>query len=87
VQNDPDGFLDLTLKFETQRIVEAIGDVNDDDVRVLTLTGVLFDPMPFETPIERADCILIRGRHKPFNKADINRDGIVNILNFSVMAK
>ena len=56
----PDGFLDLTLKFKTQRIVEAVGDVNDGDVRVLTLTGVLLDPIPFETPIEGADCILIR---------------------------
>jgi hypothetical protein len=37
--------------------------------------------------IEGADCILIRGRHKPFNKADINKDGIVNILDFSMMAK
>ena len=51
-EEGPDGFLDLTLKFKTQRIVEAVGDVNDGDVRVLTLTGVLFDPMPFEAPIE-----------------------------------
>ena len=83
----PDGFLDLTLKFETQRIVEAIGEVNDGDVRVLTLTGVLFDPMPFETPIEGADCILIRGRHKPINPADINKDGVVNAADFAIFVQ
>ena len=83
----PDGFLDLTLKFETQKIVEAIGDVNDGDVRVLTLTGVLFDPIPFETPIEGADCIVIRGRHKPINPADINKDGVVNAADFAIFAQ
>ena len=36
---------------------------------VLTLTGVLFDPIPFETPIEGADCILIHGRHKAINRS------------------
>jgi len=83
----PDGFLDLTLKFKTQKIVEAVGDVNDGDVRVLTLTGVLFDPMPFETPIEGADCILIRGRHKPINPADINKDGVVDMADFAIFAQ
>jgi len=87
ITEGPDGFLDLTLKFETQRIVEAIGDVNDGDVRVLTLTGVFFDPMPFETPIEGADCILIRGRHKPINPADINKDGVVNAADFAIFAQ
>jgi len=87
ITDGPDGFLDLTLKFKTQRIVEAIGDVNDGDVLVLTLTGVLFDPMPFETPIEGADCILIRGRHKPINPADINKDGVVNMTDFALMTE
>ena len=79
----PDGFLDLTLKFETQRIVEAIGDVNDGDVLELPLTGVLSD----ETPIEGADCILIRGRHKPINPADINKDGVVNAADFAIFTQ
>jgi hypothetical protein len=87
VTEGPDGYFDLTLKFETQRIVEAIGDVNDGEVVVLTLTGVLFDPMPFETPIEGADCILIRGRHKPINTADINKDGVVNGADFAIFAQ
>jgi probable HAF family extracellular repeat protein len=83
----PDGYLDLTLKFETQEIVEAIGDVNDGDILTLELTGVLFDPIPFETPIVGADCILIRGKHKPFNKADINKDGVVNNIDFALIAE
>jgi hypothetical protein len=83
----PDGFLDLALKFETQRIVEAIGDVNDGDVLTLELTGVLFDPILFERPIEGADCILIRGKHKPINPADINKDGVVNTADFAIFAE
>jgi len=86
-EEGPDGFLDLTLKFKTQRIVEAIGDVNDGDVLVLELTGVLYDPPPYETPIEGADCVLIRGRHKPINPADINKDGVVNTADFAIFAQ
>ena len=37
----PDGFTDLSLKFKTQEIVAALGDVNDGDVMVLHLTGNL----------------------------------------------
>ncbi len=86
-EDGPDGFLDLTLKFKTQKIVDAIGDVNEGDVLRLQLTGILLDPIPFETPIEGADCILIRGRHKPFNMADINKDGVVNPADFAIFAQ
>ena len=82
-ENGPDGLLDLTLKFKTQRIVQAIGEVNDGDVLTLPLTGVLFD----ETPVEGADCILIRGRHKPINPADINKDGVVDVADFAIFAQ
>jgi uncharacterized membrane protein len=82
IEDGPDGLLDLTLKFKTQDIVEAIGDVNDGDVLVLELTGVLFD----ETPIEGTDCVLIVGKHKPCNKADFNRDGKVDMADFAEFA-
>lgn len=82
-EEGPDGFLDLTLKFKTQRIAEAIGDVNHGDVLELPLTGVLSD----ETPIEGADCILIKGRHRSRNKADINGDGVVDSIDFAIIAK
>jgi len=75
--------LDLTLKFETQGIVKTIGDVNDGDVLALELTGVLYDPTPFEG----ADCILIKGRHKGHNKADINKDGVVDMTDFAIISE
>jgi hypothetical protein len=71
--NEPDGLLDLTLKFETQKLVEAIGEVDHDDELVLELTGVLSD----ETPIEGNDCIIIRGKDKPLNRADSDGNGII----------
>jgi hypothetical protein len=79
----PDGFLDLTLKFETQRIVEAIGEVDHGDELVLELTGVLSD----ETRIGGRDCVLIHGRHKPLNKADFNGDGIVDMADFAAFSE
>ena len=37
----PDGYQDLTLKFSTQAVVAALGDVEDGDCVILTLTGNL----------------------------------------------
>jgi hypothetical protein len=79
----PDGFRDLTLKFRTQQVVEALGEVNDGDMLTLTLTGALHD----ETPIEGTDCAVVRGKHKPFNKGDINKDGIVDGRDFAIFAE
>ncbi|MDA2927926.1 CSLREA domain-containing protein, partial [Acidobacteria bacterium AH-259-G07] len=39
----PDGLQDLTLKFDKQQVLAAIGEVNDGDVVVLQLTGSLND--------------------------------------------
>ncbi len=80
IEAGPDGFVDLTLQFKTRQIVEAIGEVNHGDVLTLDLTGVLLD----ETPIEGADCIVIRGRFKPINPADINKDGVVDMKDFAI---
>jgi hypothetical protein len=55
----PDGFLDLTLKFKNEDVVDSIGPVSDGDVKVLTLTGETFDG----TPIDGIDCVYIR--YKP----------------------
>jgi len=54
----PDGFSDLTLKFKTQEIVQAIGPAQVGDYIVLTITGSLLDGTPFEA----SDCVLIVGR-------------------------
>ena len=37
----PDGYPDLTLKFNTQEVVGALGEVSDGECRLLTLTAVL----------------------------------------------
>ncbi len=79
----PDGFIDLTLKFETQMIVEVIGEVEHGDELVLKLVGVLSD----ETHIEGSDCVIIRGRHKPLNRADFNGDGIVDMSDFAAFSE
>jgi len=79
----PDGYLDLTLKFKTQQIVEAIGEVDTGDKLTLELTGMLFDGRP----IKGADCILVRGKHKPSNKAGFTKDGAVDAADFAILAQ
>jgi hypothetical protein len=79
----PDGFTDLTLKFETQEIVEAIGEVDHGDELVLQLTAVLSD----QTPVNGSDCVVIRGRHKPINRSDFNGDGTVDMADFAAFAE
>jgi len=37
----PDGYLDLVLKFDAQEVVAVLGDLNDGDVLVLHLSGIL----------------------------------------------
>ncbi len=83
IETGLDGFIDLTFKFKTQEIVEAFGEVSNGEILELPLTGVLFDG----TPIAGADHVLIRGGHKPFNKADINKDGKVNGNDFVTFAE
>jgi len=51
-----DGFMDLTLKFETQEVIETLGEVNDGDVLTLKLYGTLHDG----THIIGGDCVIIR---------------------------
>lgn len=59
--NGADGYLDLILKFDKQDIIGAIGEVQDGDYVILTLTGSLKDG----TPIEGTDCVRIikKGKH------------------------
>jgi hypothetical protein len=85
---DPDGHTDLTLKFETQAIVQQlmnIGDLVAGDELVLTLTGSLADG----TPIEGTDCVVVVGKvPRPLaaKVADINQDGMVDLFDFSALA-
>ena len=87
---DPDGYIDLTLKFKTQEVVEELiqtpGELAKGQTLVLTLTGVLADG----TSIEGTDCVVLVGnvpRALAAKGSDINGDGIVNILDFAVLAK
>jgi hypothetical protein len=50
-----DGLLDLTMKFDTEQIVAAMGEVEDGQEWMLHLTGQLNDG----TTIEGTDCVLI----------------------------
>ncbi len=51
----PDGFDDLTLKFEKQLIVEALGEVANGDIITFEITGELLDGTPFTG----SDCMII----------------------------
>lgn len=57
----PDGFEDLTLKFQTQEIVAAIGAVNDRDTLELTLTARMEDG----AGLLSSDCVVIIGGDGP----------------------
>jgi len=50
-----DGYMDLTLKFNHQEILDSIAPVYDGEVRILTLTGMTYDSIP----IEGHDCVVI----------------------------
>ncbi|MHC4215785.1 MAG: hypothetical protein ACYSWP_20750, partial [Planctomycetota bacterium] len=82
-EQGPDGFEDLTLKFATQQILEALGEVNEGDILTVSLEAATFDEMP----VAGSDCIIIKGKFKPANKADLNNDTIVDISDFAEFAQ
>jgi len=57
-----DGFMDLTIKFDTQEIIGALGDVVDGEVRPLYLTGNLIEEFG-GTGIEGSDCVIIKAKN------------------------
>ena len=57
----PDGFKDLTLKFNTQAIVKSIGAVADGTILILELTGLLKDGV---TNIMGEDVVTILNKGK-----------------------
>lgn len=56
----PDGYFDLTLKFDRQAVVAALGDVGDGECLVLELTGSLYNSNSFTGE----DVVLIRKKGK-----------------------
>ncbi|MCH7761014.1 T9SS type A sorting domain-containing protein, partial [candidate division TA06 bacterium] len=59
-EEGPDGFLDLTLKFDIREIITILGEVENGNELCLLLTGNLLDG----TPIEGQDGIVIRSKGK-----------------------
>jgi len=58
-----DGFLDLTLKFETPMLAAAFGDVSDREVLIVPLTGNLKEEFG-GTPIVGEDVVIILKKGK-----------------------
>jgi hypothetical protein len=56
----PDGYLDMTFKFDTEEVVAALGTVKDGEVRVLQLRGKLLDG----TEISGEDVVTILSKGK-----------------------
>ena len=54
-EEGPDGYMDLTLKFDKQEVINTFGEVEDRDVLILQLTGELEDG----TLINGEDVIII----------------------------
>jgi hypothetical protein len=86
----PDGLVDMTLKFKTPQVVEQIINSLEDPVArdelVLVLTGALYDG----TLIQGQDCVVLVGnvpRALAARMADIDRDGIVSMMDLAIVAR
>jgi hypothetical protein len=67
----PDGYDDLTLKFDNQEILDALGEVQDGDKIELTLTGNLLDG----TEMTGSDCVVIIDRGEGGEQSKANSLG------------
>ena len=66
-----DGYVDLTLKFDTQEIYEAIAEVYDRECLILELTGKLKAAYG-DLPIKGGDVVSILKKGKKHNVAPVN---------------
>ena len=57
ITDGPDGLTDLTVKFDKDDLVAALGEVYDRDTIPVTVTGELHDGTPFTG----TDCVIILG--------------------------
>jgi hypothetical protein len=67
-EEGPDGYDDLTLKFDKQEIVAALGEVSDGDVLVLQLDANL-KPEAGGTDVVGEDVVVILKKGKPASEA------------------
>jgi hypothetical protein len=56
----PDGIMDLSLKFNTLDIIAKLGDYEDGEDKMLTITGKRHEG----TPVEGNDCVVILAKGK-----------------------
>lgn len=85
-----DGYIDLTLKFRTQDIVEKLlareGELAKGQSLVLSLSGQLQD----DGSISGYDCVVLVGnvpRHLMARSSDINGDGAINVLDLAKLSE
>jgi hypothetical protein len=71
-----DGFVDLTIKFDKNSIVSALGVTFDGQVIPLTINGSTYDGVP----IEGVDCVVIRGKKSDDGQAYAMDPGNVTSL-------
>jgi hypothetical protein len=56
-EDGPDGYLDLSLKFDKGLVINALGDVYDGEIIALKIIGELFNG----APIVGSDCVVMIG--------------------------
>lgn len=70
----PDGYMDITFKFDLQEILAALGAVTDGEYRVLNLVGETYDGVP----IHGQDCVWVKHKVK-----DRGRPPVISIETFT----
>jgi hypothetical protein len=89
-ESGADGFVDLSLKFKKQDIVEALSLSDYELVQGAELTLDLAAALNDGTVIEGGDCVVIVGKVPnaiAAKKSDVNGDGMVDFLDFSKLAQ
>ena len=84
-----DGYLDLTLKFKTQQIVEELLNSGEELVKGQTLMLALTGELSDGTSVEGADCVKLVGNVSKWLAAqrwDGNADGAIDFLDLAELA-
>lgn len=65
--NGPDGYVDLTLKFDAPALIEVLGDIENGDILEVELTWSLYNGIQ----MSGSDCMIVRAKGKgPQNFVD-----------------
>jgi hypothetical protein len=88
-ESGADGFVDLSLKFKKQDIVEVLSTSGHDLIEGAELTLMVTAALNGDTAVEGGDCVVIVGKvpnSLAARKSDVNGDGMVDFLDFSRLA-